>query len=159
MTMDNLRILFWAGLLILIWLCIQTWQQTFQPRAAAPVADSAPTDTVSAPPAASTGLPTLPGAIPAAAPTATPSVSPVTAAPARLITIKTGVLEAKIDLHGGDLSSVELPTYPVHKDQPNVPLQLLNSQPDEFFALQSGLRAADQQPEANHLAEYTADGT
>ena len=159
MTMDNLRILFWAGLLILIWLCIQTWQQTFQPRAAAPVADSAPTDTVSAPPAASTGLPTLPGAIPAAAPTATPSVSPVTAAPARLITIKTGVLEAKIDLHGGDLSSVELPTYPDHKDQPNVPLQLLNSQPDEFFALQSGLRAADQQPEANHLAEYTADGT
>ena len=159
MTMDNLRIVFWAGLLILIWLCIQTWQQTFQPRAAVQVADSAPTDTVSAPPAAATGLPALPGAIPAAAPTATPSVPPVAAAPARLITIKTGVLVARIDLHGGDLSSVELPTYPVHKDQPNVPLQLLNSEPDEFFALQSGLRAADQQPEANHLSEYTADGT
>ena len=159
MTMDNLRIVFWAGLLILIWLCIQTWQQTFQPRAAVQVADSAPTDTVSAPPAAATGLPALPGATPAAAPTATPSVSPVAAAPARLITIKTGVLVARIDLHGGDLSSVELPTYPVHKDQPNVPLQLLNSEPDEFFALQSGLRAADQQPEANHLSEYTADGT
>lgn len=161
MTMDNLRIVFWAGLLILIWLCIQTWQQTFQPRAADPVAASAPTDTVSAPAAASTstGLPALPGAIPAVAPTATPSVSPVAAAPARLITIKTGVLVARIDLHGGDLSSVELPTYPVHKDQPNVPLQLLNSEPDEFFALQSGLRAADQQPEANHLSEYTADGT
>ena len=159
MTMDNLRIVFWAGLLILIWLCIQTWQQTFQPRAADPVAASAPTDTVSAPPAASTGLPALPGAIPAAAPTATPSVSPVAAAPARLITIRTGVLVARIDLHGGDLSSVELPTYPVHKDQPNVPLQLLNSEPDEFFAVQSGLRAADQQPEANHLSEYTADGT
>ena len=159
MTMDNLRIVFWAGLLILIWLCIQTWQQTFQPRAAVQVADSAPTDTVSAPPAAATGLPALPGAIPAAAPTATPSVSPVAAAPARLITIRTGVLVARIDLHGGDLSSVELPTYPVHKDQPNVPLQLLNSEPDEFFAVQSGLRAADQQPEANHLSEYTADGT
>ncbi len=159
MTMDNLRILFWAGLLILIWLCIQTWQQTFQPRAAAPAAESAPTDAVSAAPAASTGLPALPGAIPSVAAPATQAVSPVAAAPARLVTIKTGLLEAKIDLHGGDLGSVELPTYPVHKDQPNVPLQLLDSQPDAFFALQSGLRAADQQPEANHLAEYTADAT
>ena len=58
-------------------------------------------------------------------------------APARLITIKTSVLEVEINLSGGDLSSVKLPTYPVHKDQPNVPLQLLSSQPEAFFALQT----------------------
>ncbi len=161
MTVDNLRILFWAGLLILIWLCIQTWQKTFQPQAPAAAAVSAalPADTVTAPTAVSAGLPALPGAVPAAAEPATPAAQADAMAPARLITIKTSVLEVEINLSGGDLSSVKLPTYPVHKDQPNVPLQLLSSQPEAFFALQSGLRAADQQPEANHLAEYTADGT
>ncbi len=161
MTVDNLRILSWAGLLILLWLCIQTWQQRFQPQvpAAASVSTALPADTAAAPTAVSTGLPALPGAVPAAAGPATPAVQADAPAPARLITIKTGVLEVEINLSGGDLSSVKLPTYPVHKDQPNVPLQLLNSQSEAFFALQSGLRAADQQPEANHLAEYTADGT
>jgi len=151
----------WAGLLILLWLCIQTWQQRFQPQvpAAASVSTALPADTAAAPTAVSTGLPALPGAVPAAAGPATPAVQADAPAPARLITIKTGVLEVEINLSGGDLSSVKLPTYPVHKDQPNVPLQLLNSQSEAFFALQSGLRAADQQPEANHLAEYTADGT
>ena len=104
-------------------------------------------------------MPALPGAAQPVAEPAKPAVQTAVAAPARLITVRTGVLEIEIDLHGGDLSTAKLPTYPVHKDQPNVPLQLLNSQPESFFAIQSGLRAADQQPEANHLAEYTADGT
>jgi YidC/Oxa1 family membrane protein insertase len=159
-TVENLRILSWAGLLILIWLCIQTWQQSVQPQTPAPgtVAAGLPADPVSAP-LASPGLPALPGTAPALAETAKPSAQPAAAAPTRRIKVRTGVLEVEIDLHGGDLSSAKLPTYPVHKDQPNVPLQLLNSQPELFFAIQSGLRAGDQQPEANHLAEYTAAAT
>jgi YidC/Oxa1 family membrane protein insertase len=159
--MDNLRILFWAGLLILIWLSIQAWQTMFQPQApaAASVSAALPADTAAAPSVAN-GLPALPGATAEALAETTKAAAQLDAvAPARLIKVRTGVIEVEIDLHGGDLSSVKLPTYPVHKDKPNVPLQLLNSQPDSFFALQSGLRAADQQPEANHLAAYTADGS
>ncbi|MBL8198081.1 MAG: membrane protein insertase YidC, partial [Chromatiales bacterium] len=161
MNLDNLRIISWAGLLILIWLSIQSWQQMFQPQAPAAAAanTTVPGATGTAQPATATnGVPALPGsAAPVAAP-ASPGVE-TAAAPARLITVRTGILEIAIDLRGGDLSTAKLPTYPVHKDQPDVPLQLLNSQPESFFAIQSGLRAADQQPEANHLAEYTAAGT
>ncbi len=160
MTMDNLRILSWAGLLILIWLGIQAWQSMFQPApvVASPAVAGLPADTVSAP-STSIGLPALPGAAQAVDQpviSAAPADAP---APARRITVRTGDLEVEIDLKGGDLSSVKLPTYPVHKDKPNVPLQLLNSQPESFFAIQSGLRAGDQQPEANHLADYTTTAT
>ena len=30
--MDNLRIFLWVGLLMLVWLTVQTWQQTFAPK-------------------------------------------------------------------------------------------------------------------------------
>jgi YidC/Oxa1 family membrane protein insertase len=156
--MDNLRIISWAGLLILIWLSIQSWQQMFQPQAPAVDTGTAalPTDTGTVPTVTATnGVPALPGAT---API-NPAAETAAVAPARLITVRTGSLELEIDLRGGDLSTATLPTYPVHKDKPNVPLQLLNSQPESFFAIQSGLRAADQQPEANHLAEYTTTGT
>ncbi|MCL4780127.1 MAG: membrane protein insertase YidC [Gammaproteobacteria bacterium] len=159
MTIDNLRIISWAGLLILIWLCFQTWQLMFQPQAPAalPASTSLPANTAPAASAAD-GVPALPG-------TATPVVEaaqPVGQAapvPARLITVRTGVMEVEINLRGGDLSSVRLPTYPVHKDQPDVPLQLLNTRPETFFAIQSGLRADANRPEANHLADYTSTGT
>lgn len=163
MTIDNLRIVSWAGLLILIWLSIQSWQQMFKPQvpAASAATTGLPADTVSAPrPAEENGLPALPDtAAQPVAEAAKPADGSAISAPARLITVRTGMLEVEIDLRGGDLSSAKLPTYPVHKDRPDVPLQLLDSQPESFFAIQSGLRAADQQPEANHLADYTAAGT
>lgn len=162
MNLDNLRIISWAGLLILIWLSIQSWQQMFQPQAPAASAtttDSPAADPLAGTPAVANGLPTLPGTAQPAADLAKPATQSAAVAPARLITVRTGILDIEIDLRGGDLRSATLPTYPVHKDKPNVPLQLLNSQPESFFAIQSGLRAADQQPEANHLAEYTTAGT
>ncbi|MDQ1302879.1 MAG: YidC/Oxa1 family rane protein insertase [Pseudomonadota bacterium] len=161
MNLDNLRIISWAGLLILIWLSIQSWQQMFQPQAPAalPATTALSADPGAVPTAAaSNGVPALPGAAAPVAQPATPAAQSA-AAPARLISVHTGVLDVEIDLNGGDLSAARLPTYPVHKDQPDVPLQLLNSQPDAFFVIQSGLRAADQQPEPNHLTEYTAAGT
>jgi YidC/Oxa1 family membrane protein insertase len=161
-NLDNLRIISWAGLLILIWLSIQSWQQMFQPQAPAASAtttDSPAADPLAGTPAVANGLPTLPGTAQPAADLAKPATQSAAVAPARLITVRTGILDIEIDLRGGDLRSATLPTYPVHKDKPNVPLQLLNSQPESFFAIQSGLRAADQQPEANHLAEYTTAGT
>ena len=161
MTIDNLRMLSWAGLLILIWLCFQTWQLMFQPQAptAVPASTSLPADTAAAPAAsAANGVPALPGTAAPVAEAVQPVAQPA-AAPARLIKVRTGVMEVEINLRGGDLSSVRLPTYPVHKDQPDVPLQLLNTQPETFFAIQSGLRAAANRPEANHLADYTSTGT
>ncbi|MEO7386209.1 MAG: membrane protein insertase YidC [Gammaproteobacteria bacterium] len=162
--MDNLRIFLWVGLLMLVWLTVQTWQQGFASKpavsgtttAAAPATGTAGTTVPEAPPA----LPSLAGTAAPAAPTATTVTpeAPVTA-PSTLIRVHTDVLDVVIDSRGGNIVDAKLPTFPVHKDQPDVPVELLSLDPARYFAFQGGLRAADGQPEANHLADFTATGT
>lgn len=163
--MDNLRIFLWVGLLMLVWLTVQTWQTTFAPAptvtATTTTDPAAPGAPVSAAPAG--GTPALPSLAPDAAP-AVPAIAPPataeTAAPApTLIRVRTDVLDLVIDARGGNIVDAKLPTYPVHKDQPDVPVELLSAEPARFFAFQGGLRAADGQPEANHLVTFTATGT
>jgi len=160
--MDNLRIFLWVGLLMLIWLTVQSWQQTFAPKpadisatSAAPAAtDKPPAPAVGAPPA----LPSLTDAPATAAPGVQATAAAQPAAPA-LIRVRTDVLDLAIDTLGGNIVGATLPTFPVHKDQPDVPVELLSADPARFFAVQGGLRAADGQPEANHLANFTPAST
>ena len=160
MTTDNLRILLWAGLLMLVWLTVQTWQQTFAPK---PVTTSDTTTATTSPaaPPVPPALPSLPGPASVPAPSLTAPADPAVsdAPPPALIHVRTDVLDLIIDPRGGNIVDAKLPTYPVHKDQPDIPLELLTTAPERFFALQSGLRAADDQPEANHLANFTATDT
>lgn len=149
--MDNIRVFLWVGLLFLLWLCFQAWQQTFPPASPSVGATEAPAASPASVPAE---LPTL-AASGKAATQAAAAPSASTPPPAAIVRVRTDVLELEIDLAGGDLRTVRLPAYPVHKDQPGVPIQLLNPDAAHFYALQSGLRAADGQPEANHLAAYT----
>ncbi|MBL8200977.1 MAG: membrane protein insertase YidC [Chromatiales bacterium] len=162
--MDNLRIFLWVGLLMLIWLTVQTWQTTFAPK---PAGISTTTATPAAPGAAATAPVQAPPELPALAEgqaPGTPALAPAATAepvvPATtLIRVRTDVLDLAIDARGGNIVDAKLPTYPVHKDQPNVPVELLSPEPSRFFAFQGGLRAAGGQPEANHLANFTATGT
>jgi len=155
--MDNLRILLWVGLLMLVWLTVQTWQQTFSPKPAT-AADTTTATTSPTAPAAPPALPSLPGPASVPAPTLAVPTDPAAGnpAPPALIHVRTDVLDLFIDPRGGNIVDAKLPSYPVHKDQPGVPLELLTTAPERFFALQGGLRAADGQPEANHLANFTA---
>jgi len=162
--MDNLRIFLWVGLLMMIWLTVQSWQQTFAPRPAdvattsGTPASAAPDGTAAtaAPPALPSLAQTPAGAMPGIAPAA--PAEPVAPAPT-LIRVRTDVLDLAIDTRGGNIVGAKLPTFPVHKDQPDVPMELLSPDPARFFAVQGGMRAADGQPEANHLATFTATGT
>jgi YidC/Oxa1 family membrane protein insertase len=167
--MDNLRIFLWVGLLMLIWLTVQAWQQTFAPVPAATATDStmpaapvAPSDGAGpAPPAGSIPLPALPAAATSDTPTLNSAGEPSLVPPpsANLIRVRTDVLDLAIDARGGNIVEARLPTYPIHKDQPDVAVELLSSAPERYFAFQGGLRAADGQPEANHLAAFTATAT
>ena len=157
MTMDNLRIFLWVGLLMLVWLTVQTWQQTFAPKPDAAAVASTGTTTPAGAETEPT-LPSLPGPAVATAPAMEASPVPAASvpAPATLIRVHTDVLDLLIDPRGGNIVDAKLPTYPVHKDQPGVPVELLTTAPERFFAMQGGLRAAEGQPEANHLATFTA---
>jgi len=165
--MDNLRIFLWVGLLMLIWLTVQAWQRTFEPvpaagapAAIAPAAPAAAADGQSAPAAPADPIP-LP-ALPEPAGSPTPTLGPTGESPAApspsatLMHVRTDVLDLAIDQRGGNIVDARLPTYPVHKDQPDVPVELLSPVPERYFAFQGGLRAAGGQPEANHLATFTA---
>ncbi len=168
MTTDNLRIFLWVGLLMLVWLTVQTWTTTFAPKPVTAAASNtgAPGGTAATPgtaaPLAPPSLPALPGTSPSAATaalTAPADVAPAVAAPATRIQVRTDVLDLVIDTVGGNIVDTLLPAYPVHKDQPDVPVELLSTKPERFFVLQGGLRAADGQPEANHLATFTTTAT
>jgi YidC/Oxa1 family membrane protein insertase len=63
----------------------------------------------------------------------------------------------QIDPRGGDLVSAKLLGYPFRKDQPDVPVTLLNPDVDKLFVFHTGLRSLDGGPEANHLSAFAAE--
>ncbi len=155
--MENMRLALWVGVMLLIWSCFQAWQLDYAPQATTPPAAAAPAQSTPATPA----LPAMPGAAPAAAASGAPAATaqPASEQPGQIIHVRTDVLDIEIDSRGGDIRSVRLPVYPVHKDQPNVPVQLLNPAPDNLYAFHTGLRSTAGQPEADHLALMHADKT
>jgi YidC/Oxa1 family membrane protein insertase len=112
--------------------------------------------------AADESLPVLPQdhtSAPAAA--ATPALPDESvsaeAAQAPRVRVVTDVLDVTIGLRGGELDGAALERYPLHKDQPDVPVRLLTTTTgNDLFVVRSGLRAADGRPEPTHLSMYTA---
>ena len=71
------------------------------------------------------------------------------------IHIKTDVLDAYIDMKGGDIRRLALLNYPVESSNPDVPVQFLDEQATHFFVVQSGLRSDTQAP--THYEKYQAE--
>lgn len=59
---------------------------------------------------------------------------------ADLISLKTDVLQATINLQGGDLSSTQLLKYNETLDKPHVPVTILTADPDSLYLAQDGLK-------------------
>jgi len=79
----------------------------------------------------------IPGLVDPVAATPTATGAPV-AAP---LTITTDVLRLQVDPRGGSLVGAELLAYPVNKDQPDVKVTLLDTNPRHYSVAQSGLVA------------------
>ncbi|RMF98159.1 MAG: hypothetical protein D6727_03745, partial [Gammaproteobacteria bacterium] len=142
--MDNLRLFLWLGLGLLLFMSWQTWQLDYATPPAAEPATAAPAAATSGgeeSPAATAAeeLPALPEAA-EAAPAAAQSEAGA-ATPRQLVSVHTDVLDVEIDLSGGNLVRASLPRYPVHKDQPDVPVVLLSPEPEDYYVIRSGLRA------------------
>jgi len=162
--MDNLRLFLWGGLALLLWMNFQTWQDDYPP--AAPAVQSgadtvpeipsvAPAPSVAGSPPGGAQLPALPAA-PADPESAATTPSARTFG-REMITVTTDVLQVRIDLLGGDMHAAKLLEYPVHKDQPDVPVQLLSTDADRYFVFRTGLRTTEERPEANHRSRFTAE--
>ncbi len=140
--MDNLRLFLWVGLGLLLWMTFQTWQADHAPVTTPPAEQAAAAPSGAGQPetpAPDDLLPELPETpatetAPQTGTAASPSSSPT-------VHVRTDVLDLKIGLRGGILQDSFLPAYPVHKDRPDEPVQLLNSDPRSLYLLQTGLRA------------------
>ena len=77
-------------------------------------------------------------------------------APERVIRVRTDVFDLMIDTQGGDLVRADLLTYPVDKDNPDLPIRLLDFTPDNRWVFQTGFRGIADGDEPNHLAPFTS---
>src|SRR5210317_2019895 len=117
--MENQRLFIWIAFAAVAWLTWQAWVQDYHqpPVTQQPAAASQTADAPRPVPADIPGLPDQAEAV--AVPQGDPDLG-------RLIPIVTDVLSLKLDTRGADLVSALLPEYPVKKDRPDLPVQLLN---------------------------------
>jgi YidC/Oxa1 family membrane protein insertase len=167
--MDNTRIFIWLALALVVWLNLTTYMDEQRRTGAEPVPAEAGGEAAKA---TGSEIPELPGGVgvpelPAGAPPTAddlpvpPSLGEATAEPAtraeatqtaeRGVRVVTDVLDLEISLRGGDLVKAVLPRYPVHKNQPNVPVQLFDPTPGSLYVLRSGLSTG--RPESSTHAE------
>lgn len=160
--MDNIRIILWATFIGLLWITYSTWQQQYPPEplpteaaesAAIPGEETMPALPELAPPAEDDSVPALPNLASETADRETPAIMADES-----VRVRTDVLDVRIAKRGGTLISAKTLEYPQNKDQPDVPVQLLAPGSPELYTLRSGLRAADERPEANHTVNFASAG-
>jgi len=78
--------------------------------------------------------------------------------PGQIIQVKTGLVNAEIDLQGGDLIRLELIDHPVNVDTPDDPFVLMFRENPRLFVAQSGLIGSEGEY-PNHNVLYSADQT
>jgi YidC/Oxa1 family membrane protein insertase len=158
--MGNQRIFLWAILALILWLCYEAWMQDYHAPAPVPPA-SQQTGASGEPPAPARlddSVPGLPATStqPGEAAASPAEVTPDATISGRKVRVVTDVLDLDIDLAGGTLSRAELPEYPLHKNQPDIPVKLLDDASQYRFLFQSGLTTGDAGEQPNHLATFVA---
>ncbi|MBS0613846.1 MAG: membrane protein insertase YidC [Proteobacteria bacterium] len=82
------------------------------------------------------------------------------ASKAPLLHVRTDVLDLDISLAGGELVRSDLLAYPLHKDDPNLPVRLFDdSSEDKLYVLQSGLAGGGSAAAPDHRAIWQAPTT
>ncbi|RUM93201.1 MAG: hypothetical protein DSZ28_08760 [Thiothrix sp.] len=149
--MENQRSLLYIALLFTGFLLYQAWVTDHAPVPPAPPAQAEDTNTIAKNEAAT--LATSGDDIPqtgegTASPVEVPTTEKKDIAPT--IKVVTDVLEVEISTQGGDIISVNLPTYPVSLEKKDTPFQLLHREPSTYIA-QSGL-LHEKQADVDHSA-------
>jgi YidC/Oxa1 family membrane protein insertase len=153
MTRDIQRYLLLAAIAVLSFMLLTEWVHFRQKQAelanqpSAPSATPAQTATAAAPMTTNAG--DLP-ALAAVAPVDTPSNG------SSLISVRTDVLDLKIDLNGGDIVYAALPKHSTSMDKPDQPFVLLRQDDKRTYIAQSGLLGVDT---ASGRPLYTASAT
>ena len=154
--MDRIRFGLWFGLLASVWISYTTWVTENQPEPSVDAASDTPIQAVGdlPPPAGSTDLPQLGGDSSGVPDELTPEVATTQR---RLVSVTTDVLDIAIDLNGGDLVRADISRYPVDKESPDIPIRLLDYDPDAYWVFQTGLIGPEGSAAPTHEQTFTAD--
>ena len=156
--MDNQRLLVWSTFLLLAWLTYQAWLEDYGPQPG----DTTPEISNGEIPAPEDSLPELPATTTESSPIdeQPPSLDqqqPATPPEdAGVIRVETDVLQLEISTRGGTLQRAVVRNYPIAKDRPDTLVELLNPQPEQFGAVQTGLIDDGEGEEANQFALFSA---
>ena len=154
--MDNQRVFLWIALAMMVWLNYAAFLKDQRPPPPPAAANGG--EALQAP-GADEGAPALPesagaGDVPpppagtgGAEARGVPGTTQTTPPSEQRIRVVTDVLDLEISPRGGDLVKALLPDYPVHKNAPDVPVQLLDPTADGLYVFRSGLTA--RQPGAS----------
>jgi YidC/Oxa1 family membrane protein insertase len=151
--MDNIRFVLIVTFAMLVFMLWQAWQVDYGPKPPVAVTDPNTTNTKEDLPTATGGV-----APPETAKQESSAVPSVAVPSAKIIKVKTDVLNLEIDTLGGTLRNLDLLEYPVEKENTVVnrlrdmlglsvseknlsPTRLFDSNPDKLFLAQSGLIA------------------
>ena len=159
--MDNQRLLIWATFGMLAWLTYQAWQADYaQPPA---LEAQAPTEEPTAPPGGIDALPSLPDAAVDApqdddqTPTLDDAQQPTGAiqdSDSGIVRVTTDVLEVEINTTGATVQRAVIRNYPINKDEPDKPVQLLSPGGPDLGLIQTGLIAKGDGEDPNHFALF-----
>ena len=163
MANANLRPILIVMMLFLAYLLWVEWQQDYGPQPAAPVSAPAPApvpvpaDGAVPSMADAADLPAMSAApdaaMPALAGSSEAAAAAQPAAARTLITVRTDVLELRIDPLGGTVVDSQLLSYPVELSTPEDKVHLLNDRAGRYHVAQSGLLSTDAAP--NHTTAFT----
>ena len=158
--MDNQRLLIWAFFGLMGWITYQTWVQDYSPKPVAQTQQQVNQPDLIAP-LEDNDLPELSAATDDALDAPLPvgdadTAVSTSAATAPTIRVTTDVLDLTISTEGGTLQSANLVAYPVAKDRPDMLVQLLSADRENFGAIQTGLRIIGDGEEPNHRALFSS---
>jgi YidC/Oxa1 family membrane protein insertase len=133
----------WIALAAILYLNYEAWIRDYrEPALSVPAASTPASGTAQNPLADSVPKAASSGTEPASASPAPPPRESFDAAAAdhsAVLHVRTDVLDLDISLKGGNIDRAALRQYPQHKDTPNVPVELENTDPGTLYLLQTGL--------------------
>ena len=155
MPLEQLRTLLIVGMCVVVFLMWQQWRIDYgpAPTEAPSVTREGGGDVPAAAPATlsdDAGVPEIPSD--AIEEQVAPAASAPSVAEREVVSVRTDVVNAEIDLAGGNLHRLELLHYPVSADRPDLPFRLLGDIEPDIFVAQSGLLSAADAP--NHRARF-----
>jgi len=157
----------WLGLVLALWLNYETWQRDYAipvPPAATGVAAAPSAKEVAglaaSVPQAAVATTSDASAVPeaASASVTAPEAASNPTSVASTVKVVTDVLDVEISLRGGDLVLADLTQYPLVKGE-DTRVRLLNTNPSNFYLLQTGLTGAAGEVRPTHLADFEAAQT